>query len=88
MLCYCSSTNGGTSPFLTYLIIEMHLYLTSFIAIQYMPFDLIKCKIITSFTLTDLSETGVDALLVFPLSVPPSPLLLVLVLPWSFFVTD
>ena len=53
-----------------------------------MPFDLIKCKIIKSFTLTDLSETGVDALLVFPLSVPPSPLLLEIVLPWSFFVTD
>ena len=53
-----------------------------------MIYNSIEYKIIKSVTLTDLSETGVDALLVFPLSVPPSPLLLVLVLPWSFFVTD
>ena len=39
-------------------------------------------------TFTDLSETGVDARLVFPLSVPPSPFAPVVTLLVSFFVTD
>ena len=66
-------------------IIQVHNFSSNWFNLDLARWNI---KIWYDDTFTDLSETGVDARLVFPLSVPPSPFAPVVTLLVSFFVTD
>ena len=88
LFCYSTSWSEACISLLGYLN-QLHNASSQFFASNWL-LDLARwnIKIWYQDTFTDLSETGVDARLVFPLSVPPSPFAPVVTLLVSFFVTD